>query len=88
MREKRKKKKVGPATALGFDPADWEIDVQVGKSFLYNPTNARSYVGVRVTHLPTGRVKEIGRKGSFTKSEADKVASELVSEAMASLRQK
>lgn len=87
MREKKKKRKVDLAAALGFDPADWEIDIKIGKSFLHNPTNARSCVGVRITHLPSGRVRRASVTGQFTKATASAAATELVQREMARLKQ-
>jgi len=86
MRNKRTQSKKPKKKELGFDPSEWEIDVHIGKSFLYNPTNARSYVGVRIKHLPSGRMKEAGRKGCFTKAQANDLATELFQQLLASIR--
>jgi len=88
MKKRRAKKyadSMDPVRELGLNTSDWQVYSSFGKSFLYNPTNARSYVGVQVTHLPTGREIKTEKKGNFTKTEARRKAFALIKDGIAQL---
>ena len=80
--KKTKRKKPNPETDVilefGLNPDDWKIRVHTGKTVFHNPSNCRSYIGVYVNHLPTGKVLESAVRGAFTKKQANDHAINLV----------
>lgn len=65
-------------TSLGLSVNEWFVAVDVGKPV--GRASFRSYVGVEVEHLPSGRTFKKSEKGAFTKREARCCAIRLITE--------
>lgn len=66
---------------LGLSEDDWHVDVDVGKPV--GRSSSRSWVGVEITHLPSGRTSAKSARGAFTKQQARLEAMNMISELLA-----
>ena len=69
---------------LGLSEDDWRVDVDVGKPV--GRSSSRSWVGVEITHLPSGRTSAKSARGAFTKQQARLEAMNMISELLAEAR--